>query len=85
MGVVLGAGVTGTTLGRILLGNSAAYAALGPALPTGTPVVVVIELAGANDILNTHIPFGVPSTTGYYRSARPGIAITRLTDRKSVV
>ena len=80
MSVVLGAGMTGTTIGRVLLGNTPAYAALGPTLPTGTPVVVVVELAGANDILNTHIPFAVPNTTGYYRNARPNIGITRLTN-----
>ena len=59
-------------------GLAGAAAAFGSSLPVGTPIVVVVELAGANDILNTVVPFAVPTTTGHYRTARPGIGITRL-------
>jgi uncharacterized protein (DUF1501 family) len=66
------AGATGLT------GASWAAEAFGPSLPVGTPIVVLVELAGGNDILNTVVPFAVPTTTGHYRTARPGIGITRL-------
>ena len=59
-----------------------AAALFGPTLPSGTPVLVVVEMAGGNDILNTVVPFAVPTTTGLYRSARPGIGITRLTSTR---
>lgn len=61
------------------LGTLGTAAAFGPTLPVGTPVLVVVELTGGADILNTVVPFAVPTTTGLYRSARPGIGITRLT------
>ena len=59
-------------------GLAGAAAAFGSSLPVGTPIVVLVELAGGNDILNTVVPFAVPTTTGHYRTARPGIGITRL-------
>jgi uncharacterized protein (DUF1501 family) len=52
-------------------------AALGTTLPVGTPVLVLVELAGGNDVLNTVVPFDVPDVTAYYRSARPTIAVDR--------
>ena len=61
-----------------LLGPEAVAAAFGSSLPTGAPVVVLVELAGGCDVLNMVVPFAVPATTGYYRSARPTIGITRL-------
>lgn len=59
-----------------LAGTAATF---GPTLPVGTPVLVVVELTGGADILNTIVPFGVPTTTDLYRSARPGIGLTQLT------
>ena len=65
---------------RLLGSSAAAHAATaaGPSLSSGTPVVVLVELAGGNDILNMVVPFAVPTTTGLYRGARPNIAVTRL-------
>ncbi len=48
-------------------------------LPARTPILVVIELNGANDILNTHIPYAVPGASSYYYSARPNLAVKRVT------
>ncbi len=78
--VVLGAAAIG--LDPFTSDARTALAAVGPTLPPGSPVVVVIDLAGGNDILNMHVPFSVPNTTGYYRAARPNIAITRLTSTR---
>lgn len=72
----LGLALTSPAGAATLAGAAAAF---GPTLPVGTPVLVVVELAGGNDILNTIVPFGVPTTTGLYRSARPGIGLTQLT------
>ena len=59
-----------------LTGPHAAFAAgTGPTLPVGKPIVVMIELAGGNDILNTIVPYNVPNVTGYYRSARPNLGL----------
>lgn len=67
-------------LGASLLSPAAALAAInGPTLPAGSPVLVVVELAGGNDILNTIVPMNVPYVTGYYRAARPTLAIKQVT------
>ena len=52
---------------------------LGPTLPPGTPILVLVELAGGNDILNTVVPYSVTGVTGHYRDARPALAIEQLT------
>jgi uncharacterized protein (DUF1501 family) len=75
MGAALGTGV----YARLLPSGIASASSIGPNLPTGTPVVVVIELTGANDILNMLVPMNVAGTTGPYRDARPTIGITRVT------
>jgi uncharacterized protein (DUF1501 family) len=80
IGAALGASATGVGggLASSLLSPEAAMAAVGPTLPLGKPIVVVIELNGGNDILNTIIPVSVPWQTGYYRTARPTLGITRM-------
>lgn len=80
---VLGASALGTsTSARRALADlwdtRSVAATLGPTLPAGTPVVVVIELTGANDILNTIVPIDVAGITGHYRGARPSIGITQM-------
>jgi len=80
IGAALGASATGVGGGiaSSLFDATAAFAAVDPQLPLGKPIVVVIELNGGNDILNTIVPVSVPWTTGYYRTARPTIGITRM-------
>lgn len=78
VGGVLAAGAAARCLDPFVLG-AAAEESFGATLPVGTPVLVLVELTGGCDILNTVVPFGVPTTTGLYRSARPGIGLTQLT------
>jgi uncharacterized protein (DUF1501 family) len=73
--VLAGGAVVGRSLDELLSVRSATAAAIGPTLPAGTPVVVVIDLAGGHDVLNTHIPWNVPTTTGLYRGARPNMSV----------
>lgn len=46
-----------------------------PGLALRTPILVVVELAGGNDVLNTHVPIAVPGVTAAYRAARPNLAM----------
>ena len=78
MAAALGCTVVGRPALADLLSRSGAVAALGPTLPPGTPVVIVVELTGANDILNTVVPVDVAGLTGHYRDARPSIGITSM-------
>ncbi len=48
-------------------------------LPARVPILVVVELHGANDILNTHIPYAVPGVSSHYYAARPNLAVKSVT------
>ncbi len=78
LGAVVAAGAATRWLDP-LAPSAAAQAAFGSTLPVGTPVLVLVELPGGNDILNTIVPMAVPGSTGYYRDARPTLAITEVT------
>lgn len=78
VGAVLAAGAATRWLDPLAPG-AAAQEAFGATLPLGTPILVLVELPGGNDILNTIVPMAVPGSTGHYRDARPTIAITRVT------
>lgn len=77
----IGAALAAAPLARAGLGDlgGVAAASLGPTLPPGTPVLVLVELAGGNDLLNTIVPLDVAGVTGHYVDARPGLAVTEVT------
>ena len=76
VGLTLAAGAVGNQLLDWSLPEMAAAA--GVSLPLGKPIVVSIELAGGNDILNMHVPHNVPGVTGYYRAARPYMGLGKV-------
>ncbi len=78
VGAVLAAGAATRWLDPLVT-SAAAQATFGSTLPVGTPVLVLVELPGGNDILNTIVPMAVPGSTGYYRDARPTLAISDVT------
>lgn len=83
MAAALGmASAFGATIGRNLLHPGIAEAAMGTSLPSATPILVLVELAGGCDLLNVHVPMADPAATPYYRAARRGLAITRLTTQR---
>ncbi len=59
-------------LGQAFLGMDAYADSLGS--ETGGPVVVILQMAGGNDSLNTVIPYASPDAGTYY-AARPTLAI----------
>lgn len=78
VGAVLAAGAATSWLDPFAP-MAAAQEVFGSTLPVGTPILVLVELPGGNDILNTVVPMAVPASTGFYRDARPTLAITEVT------
>jgi uncharacterized protein (DUF1501 family) len=74
----IGAALAVAPAARFLAPGLAGAVNLGPTLPAGTPVLVLVELAGGNDILNTVVPHSVSGVTSFYRDARPNLAIENL-------
>ena len=62
-GITAALGASAFGFDQFLGDTSRAVAAVGPTLPVGAPVVVVIDLGGGDDILNVHVPIAVPNVT----------------------
>lgn len=74
-----GAGAVGGAVGILGTGHlfdvfrpaDAIAATNGQSLAANAPILIMVELAGGNDFLNTHIPHNVANVSNYYYQARP--------------